>query len=1537
MMLSYFFEETKLQMPKEFLLAILLVYSFYFVLFTMPCAAYVYARFLKIRLVSQNGYGYSKWEAKVNNKKKAQARRNRAYAEKHRREEENRDKRKIHDKQKVLKSQASFEDCLQFGLDLPDFVMNRFGKSWLHLRAIIEEYGLSLSAFRNFNLSFSEIGEWYTLIKESELFKSFSHLVQLAITLGWLNKISIQYRGFDLFETLPLRRKASFSEFMEKLSEFGTLLKGKIDIFLTTFSIKSMLISPDRAEYEKEYAFLISQKLCIDLGRKAEVDEETYDRRLAECIAKTNAVLSESSTGERHYYSARLTTLLGLQVSRTLSKKEIIREKPYGVLLFGGSGVGKSAISNALVRYILKVNGKDASPSAVVTLNQEDKYQSEFCTHHKGVILDDICNTSLDRTEGSPTSSIIMFLNQVPMAALNANAEMKGKVMIEPNVVCGTTNVKDLFSNQLSNEPLSINRRFEVTITQKVKPEYCKAGTEMLDKNKIKHMADDQFPDYAVFTVEEPLYAPNTTNNKSTSGKDKSIIFRPLQFRGKDLIDVDIKTLLLFLKQDSANHYDGQAKFVKGQKAFKDMKICECGLPTSLCKDCSLESQSGLTKLTEVKEFYLSLEEKIFSWIDSRLYDLSRTKSGEMYITYCAKDIMIEKVKREKDVLLWASIFLLLSNFPRYVFMSCLAGYCWHLFNYYQEVRESIRRTKCRCTRPSEFFTNMSWETKKKLLGLIVSIGAYKIILALYRRYKELPSKQAAPPISFPVDMKAYQREAEFWDTHAKERDYKFGDAGVTEASRTISKQDFDRVVGTRLKIVEKSDGTICNGLPIRSNAILIPNHIVPKETEFVTVRNVGGSCFKDLPLSRDNVYRIPSSDLAIWYCPGAGSHKDLVKYYPKDITHGKKVEVHTLYNDSGNLKIFAPMTATRGYVTTTEGGVFSGFNYNFPVPTFGGLCMATMVGSAEGVPFIAGHHLAGRSHTGGGGFVTRDMLEEGLEALSKKPGVLLSHSSTPMETECMGVSFGPLTKPHEKCPTNNLKADAKIRIHGGHNLPRASPTSAVVTSLISSTVEKVMNIKKIHDAPPDMDAPRHKEVDMAGKVDTATKFDTKLAQKAFIDYSLQLEDLPKEELAKVGKISDDANLAGLDGVLGINAMNFSTSMGFPLKGPKTQYVEKSDRHVEGISCPRDVDPMILEEVERLEKKLLSGESINTVFKAALKDEPTKMTKDKVRVFAAANMPFTFLVRKYFLSLAALFQRNKNLTECAVGVVVQSPEWTELFEHIGKFGWERAIAGDYAKFDGRMSPEFMLMAFKILITIAEKSGNYDEDDLTIMRGIASEISYPTYDYFGTLLQFMGSNPSGHPLTVVINSIVNSLYVRYTYYAIAKKYGWWKVPLFRHVVSLMTYGDDNIMTVKKGYEQFNHTEIAAQFAEVGIKYTMADKDAESVPYIHLSEASFLKHFAVWDDELKLYRSPVEDASIAKMLHAHLKSKVLTMQQSSAEAIQNVALKYFEFGREVYESRCAELLEVAKEAGIFGYVGPLLSYDERLEWYRTKFEL
>ena len=1532
-MTSYLFEETNVNVPQGiWLSALLLIISV------------VFYSFITFTLSSQSGYGQSKWDRKKQNEKTSRDRKARAQSQKLRKEAENKAKRKLHASQKPLYPQSSKQDFLNLGIDFSEYMLDKFGHHWLALRELAENYKFDLFALPTFPTmeSISTLVEKYWFkVKDSELWKDFYEILTLIITLGWIKKIDLVLKGIPLFATEPLRRKVSIFEVFEKATAFGKKFFGLCLVYFQTGDPMAFFTCEQNSAYDDEYTTIMQQKLHLDIGRGADMDDETFDRRVSECITTTTTYLDNCKPSERSYYSSRLNSLKQIVAARALAKKDGIRVKPFGLLLFGGSGVGKSAISNALVRFVLKVNGMDSSPRAIITLNQEDKFQSEFQTHHKGVILDDICNTNLQYTDGSPTTSIIMFLNNIPMAALNPNAEMKGKIMIEPNVVIGTTNIKDLLSNSLSNEPLSINRRFEVTITQKVKTEYCKKGTQMLDNSKIEHMANDQFPDYALFTCETPRYREETTGDKFKSGRTRNVVYEPIVHNGKALVDIEIGELLEFLKVHSREHFVRQRAFVEGQKTLEDMPLCNCDMPPQFCTCCPLEEQAGIPYYNEVMDYLYTAEGDLCDWASALMLTFFNSKYGYYLLAYLNRGLLQSIILNSIPHLLIAIVMALFSDVvgEKYGAMKIifiLSLYLIYVLGRFWYARKQIITSWTRVTRPSVWLRNLSWTTKKRILMFISAVGVWKIIVELVRTYNTLNTKQAAQPITLKPDMKPYQKTTEFWDERAREAQYKFGNAGVSQLSQTISQEKFEEMLSKRLLYIQKEDGEVCNAIPLCNNVLLIPNHYVTKHTTMVSLKKVGGHTFKNVPLARISCQHIPGTDLALWYAPGAGEHRDMVDYFPKDIQSDKKLSVVTLYNNDGSSVKYPEMTAIRGRVVTTS-GTFQGLNYYFPVETFGGLCTAALIGNAQGIPFIAGVHLAGRGHKGAAGFVTRTQLRDGLALLEAKPGILLSTNATPMETQSMGVTFGPLTKPHEKCVTNNLPYDAKVRVHGGHSLGRSSPSSAVVTSVISTAAAAIMNIPKQHGPPPTMDDDFHKEVDIAGKVDTASKFDAELVTKAYLDYSAQLSKLPKSEVNKLGKLSDDANLAGLDGVLGLNSINFSTSVGWPNKGPKTQFVSKSHRHVEGITCPRDVDPVILEEVARLESILLAGESINTVFKASLKDEPTKIGKNKVRVFAAANFPFVFLVRKYFLSVAAMVQRNKTITECAVGTIVQSPEWTELYEHIGQFGWDRAIAGDYAKFDARMSVQFMMMAFKLLIDVAEKSGNYDADDLKIMRGIASEISYPTYDYFGTLLQFIGSNPSGHPLTVVINSFVNSLYMRYAYYSIAKENSWWRTPLFADVVALMTYGDDNIMTVKKGYDDYNHTAIAKQFEKVGIKYTMAEKEAESVPFIKLADASFLKHFAKYDKELELYRSPVEDTSIAKMLHTHLKSKVLSMEQSSAEAIQNVALKYFESGRTVYTERVAQLEEVARESGISSYVGPIMSYDDRLAWYREKFDL
>jgi hypothetical protein len=186
-----------------------------------------------------------------------------------------------------------------------------------------------------------------------------------------------------------------------------------------------------------------------------------------------------------------------------------------------------------------------------------------------------------------------------------------------------------------------------------------------------------------------------------------------------------------------------------------------------------------------------------------------------------------------------------------------------------------------------------------------------------------------------------------------------------------------------------------------------------------------------------------------------------------------------------------------------------------------------------------------------------------------------------------------------------------------------------------------------------------------------------------------------------------------------------------------------------------------------------------------------------------------------------------------------------------------------------------------------------------------DTAFPLVDFNGDLIQFFGSNPSGHPLTVIINGLANSLYMRYCYYQTNPNK---ECSSFKKNVALMTYGDDNIMGVSKSVDWFNHTTIQETLKTIGITYTMADKDSESIPYVSLKDVSFLKRTWRFDEDLDCYLAPLELASIHKMLTVNVRSKTIPAEEQSIATITSALGEWFFYGKEEYNARRQDMIHV-----------------------------
>lgn len=396
-----------------------------------------------------------------------------------------------------------------------------------------------------------------------------------------------------------------------------------------------------------------------------------------------------------------------------------------------------------------------------------------------------------------------------------------------------------------------------------------------------------------------------------------------------------------------------------------------------------------------------------------------------------------------------------------------------------------------------------------------------------------------------------------------------------------------------------------------------------------------------------------------------------------------------------------------------------------------------------------------------------------------------------------------------------------------------------------------------------------------------------------------------------------DVAVNGCPGVTYVDGINRQTSAGFPTGGPKSRFL---------IPDPTEDQPhrvVVDEETKRrvgdIIDTYLAGNRVMPVFSGHLKDTPTKykaIASKKTRLFGGCEFAWALVVRMYFLPLIRLMQNNQTVFEAAPGITAQSPEWGVLFKYITTYGVERIMAGDWGHYDKHMQGNVILACFKVMILLALAAG-YTPEDIRVMTGIAFDTAFPIFDINGDFVMFGGSNPSGHPLTVIINCIAHSIYMRY-FYGIASGDPMKWLPQFRQMVAFMGYGDDGIASVNPKCTFFNHSVMQQLVTAHGMVYTMADKDAPSVPFVHIKDATFLKRSWVFNEDVGHYLAPLERDSIERSIMTTVCRFDESRREQAISIVGSAVREYFLHGRETFEREVAILKDIVAESGISDYV-------------------
>jgi hypothetical protein len=1385
----------------------------------------------------------------------------------------------------------------------------------------------------------------------STIAHKFTHLINVIVTAGMCSTANLTFKlgSVNLFTPIVSKKQLASADVLEAFYEaVSGFMKGGWRVFKTG-EVSSFFVEDDKVtEFDQQYnqvKMWHGYAIAGNLREYTDIDDNEYEDRLNKTLEMGDNLLKSiknSQTFEKKYVQDRMDKLRDNLVNFVqLRTRGGLRIAPFAVSLFGRSGCGKSSLTSLTIDAGLIYNNLSAEKDRITTWADNDKYASSVRSHINAIIFDDFANTNEKFMDFSPAYRLIQVINNIKYLAPMADVFLKGKVSLNPYFCLVSTNVEHLNAQVYSNEPESVLRRmYHVKVEPKT--EFCTAGT--LDSAKIvAKFGRTPCPDVWNLTIRR-YKAQNSRHVKL----DAMI---PVDFKGETMINVSVRKYLEWVQVTSKEHFSNQRDFLANQEctptACTQCGMCYCNCPSIL------EPNAGEWVSPD---FFQRKASSI-----KNAYEVASTSSlivGQQFCNWCRKiDLLPERYICHPKILKFCLIFWRndlkqsLASGLSFIFLVCLAlcaqfprlsclwlvvlipvmyGYfCATVQTYDLIIRGRILEVK---DVVKTYISN--WKFKGALCG-VVALGV--AIAILRNRNKHLDAHTGLDP----KDIEEINKRNDAVNPWLVAESVPLP---MSAPSRTTTCENLATAMKTNIVGIVSDQDKITLGFYITSNFLLIPNHYAKAHGKkdfkircYKTNEGKVGSYFRD-KLSLGYSVRIPNTDFTLCYVTSGGSMKDMQKFLPED-DNIRRTPAKLLTRDVTDAALEAiPMLYQGKSMVRHTLCTFTGSYYDLPVLTKPGMCMSPIISDSRG-SMILGFHLGGNGYKGGCGTVTSGQIAVALEYLSNIDGVVLSASSgqlAPNMGDFPMTTFGKKiledTTIHLKSPVNYLVEGSCIDVYGSIG-GRSTAYSRVACTMISNSVTKVFGVPQLWGAPkmkgkgvyPYQATLVHAAVPSLPLGSILIK-----AVKSYKQLSTNLK-LRIPLVFDCAPLSRVATVCGLDGKKFIDAMNFASSPGFPLRGSKVPLLIDLDplEHTE-CSKPRTFTPEVWDEFDKIVDILRSGERCYVIWKSCLKDEATKLTKDKVRVFQSAPLVLQLLVRMYFLPIVRIIQLNPILFECAVGINAEGLEWEELWDAAMSKGKDRVLAGDYSKYDVRMPAQVTIAAFDILIDIAKKCDGYTSDDIHIMKMMVHEVVYPVMAYNGDLIQLFGTNPSGQNLTVIINSVVNSLLLRcgfFTFYPDKD---------FKENCAFATYGDDVMGSVSEDCNLFTHITYAQFLSEHDMKFTMPDKESTPTHYMTEHDVDFLKRKCVYNEDLGQKVGLLSEDSIYKRLHAHLLSKELTLPMHSAQNIESSLHDWFYYGREVFEDRKLKLRQVATECEIMHLCPALdISYDTRVQKWRHKY--
>lgn len=659
------------------------------------------------------------------------------------------------------------------------------------------------------------------------------------------------------------------------------------------------------------------------------------------------------------------------------------------------------------------------------------------------------------------------------------------------------------------------------------------------------------------------------------------------------------------------------------------------------------------------------------------------------------------------------------------------------------------------------------------------------------------------------------------------------------------------RILSNQYKVIRVRAGKhtpLLNGLFVRDTVMLLPVHVyhMLDNLDIIRIENIYGAVH-EIPLSdikkititgRDNTYK----DAVLWQFPrSVNAHCDLVKHFQKmpELSHlNARICLPTLRSSNGKNVLFihgnTDAEIEQVILDTPQGEFHIRDSIKYHLNTTNGDCGAPVIcNDSRVIRKICGIHIAG------------EVMGREAYAQSITQNDLISHLAL---LNCIITDPDQMANitvksaQHQSFQFDVEYEESKVRSFLGMAADtffyigkcikpvftpnktelRASVIQNMVTQATSKPAvlfSKDVDILKKNLAKCGENTPYIPPMEIESAVNS-------YKQKIFANKKKHLCRLLTNEEAITGSADSEF----------INGISRKSSPGYPWvfdkttgKPGKTTWFGDSDTY--------EVTDEILNRVTHLENIARQGKRIPFIWTDTLKDERRPIAKVdalKTRVFAAGPMDYTILVRKYFLGFVANTMENRICNEQSLGTNPFGSDWALTARALSKFG-KKVFAGDFSTFDGTLNPAIM---HSFVDAVNEWYDDGKENALirtTLFMDVMNSVHLCGDQFYGTT----HSQPSGNPLTTILNSWYNSVSMRIAY-ARAAKMASVKAPRFNDVVSMVSYGDDNVINFSDGIaDWFNQVTVSEAYSTFGMTYTDEAKTGNIQPFKTLEEVAYLK--------------------------------------------------------------------------------------------------